>query len=149
MLYLGTDHGGFKLKERLKVRLNKSKIAFHDIGAHRFNPRDDYPDFATRVSRLVANSPANRGLLLCRNGVGVCIVANKTPRIRAVIVSESWTAKHSRRDDDANVLCLGADRLSEAEAWRILKVWLETPFRNTARDRRRIQKIHRLEYARR
>jgi len=141
MLYLGADHGGFQLKERLKRRLVRRRLPFIDVGANRYDRDDDYPDIARSVAALVARNPRHRGLLLCRSGVGVCIVANKQPGIRAVSSEGTWTAARSRRDDDTNILCLGADHLTEARALAILSTWLRGKFRNSPRDRRRLKKI--------
>lgn len=145
MLYLGADHGGFRLKERLKRQLARRRIPFSDVGALRYELNDDYPDIARSVAALVARHPRHRGLLVCRSGVGVCIVANKQSGIRAVASESTWNAIRSRRDDDANILCLGADRLTDAQAMAILTAWLRTAFRNAARDRRRLKKISNFE----
>lgn len=145
MIYLGSDHGGYKLKETLKRILRKSRIPFRDVGPRRFNSRDDYPPIAARVARAVARDPKHRGILLCRSGVGVCIAANKVKGVRAVLAGDTWIAKRARRDDDANVICLPSERLKPAAAWAVVRAFLRQPFRNAARDRRRLQQIKRLE----
>lgn len=148
MLYLDADHGGFKLKEGLRLRLSRAGIAYRDLGPTRPSRTDDYPIPAQRVARSVSRGPRHRGLLICRSGVGMAIVANKVRGVRAVLAADAWTARRARRDEDANVLALGADRLTAAAAWRIVRAWLTAPFRNAARDRRRLREIQRIERAR-
>lgn len=145
MLFLGTDHGGFRLKEQLKRALQSHGLRFVDLGAHQLDSRDDYPLIAERVTRAVAKHKANRGILLCRSGVGVNIVANKKRNIRAVQAADVWTAKRARRDEDANILSLSADKLSTKDAWKIIRAWLSAPFRNSVRDRRRLRQIQSIE----
>ncbi|MBI4093052.1 MAG: RpiB/LacA/LacB family sugar-phosphate isomerase [Candidatus Kerfeldbacteria bacterium] len=147
MLYLGTDHGGYKLKEQLKHMLAKAKIPFIDIGARRLDPSDDYPPIAARVARAVTRDQGNRGILLCRSGVGVAVVANKVMGVRATVAPDPWLARRARRDDNINVLALPADRLTAAASWKIIRTFLATRFRNTTRDRRRIRQIKAIEHA--
>ncbi len=147
MIYIGADHGGFKLKEQLKRRLRTAKLPFKDLGAHRLDATDDYPLFAARVARAVSRSDKHRGILLCRSGVGVSVAANKIRGVRATVASDSWMAARARRDDNINVLALPADRLTIGAAWKIVRAFLTTKFRNAARDRRRIRQIKALEHA--
>lgn len=147
LIYLGTDHGGYELKEQIKRKLQTAKLPFKDLGAHQHDPTDDYPLIAAQVARAVSRSSQHRGVLLCRSGVGVNIVANKTKNIRAVQAADVWTAERARRDEDANILSLPADRLSTKDAWKIIRVWLSAPFRNSARDRRRLRQIQSIERA--
>ncbi len=143
MIYLGADHGGFRLKERLKQVLARTRRPFVDLGSFKYDAADDYPLIAARVARAVQRHPGSRGLLLCRSGVGVSIVANRYRRIRCVLASEAWGAARARRDEDANVLALPSERLSTNEAISIMNVWFRTTFRNAARDRRRLREIDR------
>lgn len=146
MLYIGADHGGYKLKESLKQYLIKQKIAFVDLGAKTLKPGDDYPDYAKLVSAKVKASPkANSGILICRSGQGVCIVANKFKGVRAALVWNTKEAKMSRTDDMTNVLCLPADYVSKSVAENIVGVWLTTNYSKDKRHIRRIQKISKLE----
>lgn len=147
MIYLGADHGGFRLKESLKVRLTKEHIRFVDCGADMLDPHDDYPQFARAVAKAVAKSPRHRGIVLCRSGVGVDIVANKTRSVRSVVATDVWLAKRSRRDDNTNVIALPADHVTSRQAWAIVSAWLATKYRATKRDTRRLRQIARIEHA--
>ncbi len=148
MIYLGADHRGFALKEKIKQFLMQEKIPFEDLGNAVLDPQDDYPDFAAQVARRVAENPAeNRGILLCGSGVGVDVVANKIKGVRSALI---WTdtenlVRDSRQKDNANVLSLPADYLAEEQAQKIVKLWLETPSATEERHLRRLQKISDLE----
>lgn len=146
MIYLGSDHGGFKLKEALKQSLTRARIRFVDCGATSLDPHDDYPYYARAVARAVANGRSHRGIVLCRSGVGVEIVANKIRGIRATVAEDVWIATRARRDDNANVLALPADRLTRARAWSIVKAWLATDYRAAKRDVRRLKQLSRIDH---
>ncbi|MBU6447350.1 RpiB/LacA/LacB family sugar-phosphate isomerase [Patescibacteria group bacterium] len=146
MIYIGSDHGGFKLKEELKNFLRARKIAFRDMGAKKYVEDDDYPQYAIAVAREVKKSPEkNKGILLCRSGQGVCIAANKFKGVRAALAWNERIARHSRNDDDANVLCLASDFISPETAQDVLSAWLDTPFSFEQRHIRRIKEIKKLE----
>lgn len=146
MIYIGADHGGFKMKEQLKKFLTKKKLEFVDVGAKKLKAGDDYPDYAKIVGKKVSQNPMqNLGLLICRSGQGVCIVANKFPHVRAALVWNTKEAEMSRKDDMANVLCLPSDYISEKDAQKIVDVWLNTPYSSEARHVRRVKKISALE----
>lgn len=149
MIFLGSDHGGFKLKEQLARRLQAAKRPFKDMGAHRLDSSDDYPLIAARVARAVSRGSAHRGILFCRSGVGMSVAANKIRGIRATVATDTWLAGRARRDDDVNVLALPADKLSIAAAWPIVRAFLRTPFRGASRNRRRLRQIKQLEHAQR
>ncbi len=146
MIYIGADHGGYKLKEQLKKFLTKQKQEFVDVGAKKLKAGDDYPDYAKIVGKKVSQNPMqNLGLLICRSGQGVCIVANKFNHVRAALVWNTKEAEMSRKDDMSNVLCLPSDYISEKEAQAIVGVWLKTPYSSEARHVRRVKKISSLE----
>ena len=148
MIYLGADHRGFNLKEKLKALLEEEGYEFEDLGNVIYDPDDDYPDFAAAVARRVAENPdEDRGILLCGWGVGVDIVANKVKGVRSALVWSDNEAlvRQSRQHDDSNVLSLPADHLNEEQAKKIVKLWLETPFSKEERHRRRIEEIANLE----
>ncbi len=147
MIYLGADHGGYRLKESLKKRFAAERIRFVDCGAFTLNNRDDYPKFARAVAQAVAKNPRHRGIVLCRSGVGVGIVANKTRGVRSVVATDVWLAKRSRRDDNTNVIALPAERITGRKAWAIVSAWLDTKYRATARDVRRLKQIARIDHA--
>ena len=144
-IYLGADHGGFKLKEKIKTWLTEWGFAFEDLGAHSLVEGDDYPDYAVPVAQKVATEPGALGILACRSGQGECVVANKVKGIRAVVAWSQESAMVSRNDDHVNILCLAADHVGMAEQQKIVRVFLSTPFAGEERFQRRIDKIKQLE----
>jgi len=149
-IYLGADHRGFALKEKLKKMLVDEAYDVVDLGASALVPDDDYPDFARAVAEAVikdqggarAGDEGSRGILVCGSGFGVDIAANKIPGIRAALPMSPDHIYVGRHDDDVNVLALAADFIDEATAQKIMKTFLSTPFaRDEERYRRRLQKI--------
>lgn len=146
MIYIGADHGGYKLKEQLKKFLAKKKLEFLDVGAKSLKAEDDYPDYAKLVAKKVSQNPMrNVGILICRSGQGVCIVANKFEHVRAALVWNTKEAEMSRTDDMSNILCLPSDYISVKEAEKIVEVWLTTPYSTDERHIRRVKKISAIE----
>ena len=140
-IFLGSDHGGFTLKEHIKSFLEKRGYAVLDIGAYSYKKTDDYPDFAIPLAEHVAAVKDSFGILLCKSGQGACVAANK---VRGARATQSWneaSACASRRDDDSNILCLGSDFLTKKTAETIIQAWLATPFSGLSRHSRRIKKI--------
>lgn len=144
IICIGADHGGWHLKEQLKRAAFAKRITWHDLGSTALDPGDDYPIVAVKLARRVARTKG-RGVLICRTGVGVCIVANKIRGIRAVTAPTSTIAQRARIDEDANVLCLAGEFLTLEQAKKIIVAWTTTPFSNAARHRRRLQHIKALE----
>ena len=144
-IFLGADHAGFQLKERIKTHLAQHGHEFEDMGNVKYDARDDYPDYAKAVAEKVSKTKDSRGLLICGSGVGVCIVANKIKGIRAVNAFTVKVAKSSREDDDTNVLCFGADWADPRKIEKVLDVWMETAFNKAPRFKRREEKIRRIE----
>lgn len=142
MLYLGADHNGFKLKEHLKEFLEDRHIDYLDLGNDKFKKTDDYPDFAKKVAKKVAADKKSYGILICGSGQGMCIVANKYKNVRAILGWSTAAARRARHDDDANILCLPAWRLTNEQSLRVLKAFLSTDFANLTRYKRRIKKIN-------
>jgi ribose 5-phosphate isomerase B len=139
LIAVGADHRGFRLKEALKDYLVSSGHRALDLGTD--DPGSvDYPDYARAVARAVASNEAKRGVLICGTGIGMSMVANRTPGIRAALCCSVRMARMSRQHNDANVLCLGAELLRSAQAKRILGVWLKTGFEG-GRHARRIRKL--------
>jgi len=138
---LGADHRGFALKEELKRWLTARGHEVIDFGPASAD-RVDYPDYAFGVARAVAARKAERGILICLTGIGMSIAANKVRGVRAALADSVRLARLSREHNDANVLCLGADFVSAAEARRIVGVWLRTGFAG-GRHSRRLAKIAR------
>jgi ribose 5-phosphate isomerase B len=140
---IGSDHRGFDAKGRILSILHQLGHETFDAGPH---GRDsvDYPDFAFEVARAVGEGRADRGILICGTGIGMCIAANKVRNVRAAPCHDCITAEMSRRHNDANVLCLSADLLGEGLIERMVRIWLETEF-ESGRHARRVEKITRFE----
>lgn len=143
--YLGTDHAGFDLKEKVKTFLQKEGYAVIDCGALTFDKNDDYPDFCSKAAEGVAGNKGAMGFVFGKSGAGECIVANKVKGIRAVLAINEQNVQLSREHNDANVLSLGSDFVSVEKACALAKLFLETPFSNEERHKRRIEKIKKLE----
>lgn len=141
MIFLASDHGGLDIKKELARFLEETGIPHEDLGPFTFDPDDDYPDFTDKLVKKMLETPDSRGVLICRNGVGVTIAANRNKGIRAGL---SWNETHAastRRDDDTNILTLPADYIKIHEALTIFKTWMDTPFSNAERHKRRLAKI--------
>ncbi|PIN81979.1 ribose-5-phosphate isomerase [Candidatus Woesearchaeota archaeon CG10_big_fil_rev_8_21_14_0_10_30_7] len=136
---IGADHAGFKLKEHLKKFLTNKKYLVLDKGAKTYNPTDDYPDYAKKVTKEIKQN--TQGILICGSAEGICIVANKKKGIRAVPVWTVTNAKLSRQHNDANILCLSGWQLNKKKAEKIVLTWLTTKFSNEPKHIRRIKKI--------
>lgn len=145
MIYLGTDHGGYELKEEIKSWLVQNNYEVEDLGAYSLNPEDDYPDFIIPVAQKVALDSQNLGIVIGRSGNGEAIAANKVTGIRAALCLNQEMAKKAKEHNNANILSLGADYMSIDEAKQIVRVFIETPFSNEERHLRRIEKINKLE----
>lgn len=140
---IASDHRGVLLKSRLTQLLESLGCDVHDFGP--FETQSvDYPDFAAQVAREVSKGHINRGILICGTGIGMCIAANKFAGVRAAPCHDSVTAEYSRMHNDANVICLSADQLSDQLADQVIRIWLKTPFEQ-GRHARRLQKITELE----
>ncbi len=123
-LAIASDHGGFMLKASLVTALQKDGHEVEDLGT-RSTESVDYPDYAHAVAKLVAEGSVDRGILVCGSGIGMCITANKHKGVRAVVCSETYSAKMSRQHNDANVLCLGERVVGPGLAWDIVSIWLK------------------------
>ncbi len=140
-IVIAADHGGFLLKDELVRVLEQRGHAVSDLGTRDANSVD-YPDYAHKAARGLANSEWDRALLVCGTGVGMSIAANRHAGVRAVVCSDVYTAKLSREHNDSNVLCLGARVVGPGLAAEILNAWLDTPYDpSQARHARRIEKI--------
>jgi ribose 5-phosphate isomerase B len=145
MIYLGSDHGGFSLKQEI-IKILKHR--YEDLGNTVFDKDDDYPEYAFRVAEKVGKEDRQgkwderpKGILLCRSAGGVIIAANKVRNVRAVAVFDERSAKHSREHNDANVIAISGDWTSVEEAKKIVKAWLSTEFSGDERHRRRLKQI--------
>ena len=142
-LVLASDHAGLKLKAAVLARLEKRGLPVVDFGTYD-ETSVDYPDFARMVAGSVTRGESDRGILVCGSGVGMSIVANKFPGVRAALVDSVATARQSRAHVDANVLVFGQNNLREDVALEALEVWLDTPFEG-GRHARRLAKIAAIE----
>ena len=145
-IFIGSDHGGFNLRQDLMKYLKDSGRNVVDQGDEVLNPEDDFPQFAAKVANAVLSSddPDVRGILICRNGQGVCIAANRFKGIRAALGYSRVAAQSTRNDDDSNVLCLPADVINKDEAFEIVDLWLNTPFAAAPRFIRRNKELDNL-----
>ena len=140
---IGSDHGGFGLKEYLKKHLDKEGVEYKDFGT--FSEKScDYPDFGAKVGEAVSQHGFNRGVLICTTGIGMSITANKFKNVRAALCYNVDTAKLCRLHNDANVLVLGAKYVKKGLAKKILKAFLETDF-EAGRHEKRVNKIKSIE----
>jgi len=142
-IVIGSDHRGFSVRSKIIDMLRQQQHEVEDLGT--FSAESvDYPDIAALVAGKVSRGEAERGVLICGTGLGMCIAANKFPGVRAVPCPDDLTAELSRRHNDANVLCLSANLLGEQIMDRIIETWLTTPFEG-GRHARRVEKIRTVE----
>ncbi len=139
---VGSDHRGFKLKEKLRKYLEEQKYEVKDQGGFT-DASSDYPDFALPVAESVAAGDFQRGILVCGSGIGMCMTANKVPGIRAALVFDEEAAAMTARHNNPNILCLSG-QVEEEKAIRIIRAWMETPFEG-GRHLKRINKIKDIE----
>ncbi len=143
-LAIGCDHGGFELKEEiLKFLKTVANLQVQDLGPA---GRDsvDYPDYGARISESVSSGAADRGILICGTGIGMSIVANRYPGVRAALCHDHFTAQMSREHNDANVLVMGERVIGKGVALEIVKTWLDTEFAG-GRHQKRLDKITAIE----
>jgi ribose 5-phosphate isomerase B len=144
-LGIGTDHGGFTLKQELLAKLQAAGHEVTDFGAHELQNEDDYPDFAIPLARAVATGAVERGVLVCGSGVGASICANKVAGVRAALISDHFSARQGVEDDDMNILCLGGRAIGPSLACDILEAFLTAQFSGAERHCRRLAKVAALE----
>jgi ribose 5-phosphate isomerase B len=145
IIYLGSDHAGYHLKEKVEAHLLKHGYTVEDVGNKVLDPADDYPQFAFAAATKILGSTDDdpRAVLLCGGGQGMAIAANRIRGIRAVVVWDEEQARLARNDNDANVLALPARVLEDDEkkAFDIIETWLTTPFSKAERHSRRLREI--------
>jgi ribose 5-phosphate isomerase B len=140
---IASDHRGFQMKSRLQQTIEGLGFGVDDMGPES-GDSVDYPDYAARVAASVASGEHDRGILICGTGIGMCIAANKFPRVRAAPCHDTVTAEYSRLHNDANVLCLSSNQLSDQLAEQVVQIWLSTEFEE-GRHARRLEKIAGIE----
>jgi ribose 5-phosphate isomerase B len=146
IIAIGSDHGGFHLKQAVVRLLKDLGHTVLDAGAFTEAP-SDYPDFSKAVAELIMSKKAGRGIIICGSGVGACIAANKFPGIRASVCHDTFSARQGVEDDDMNVLCLGARVIGPELAFEVVRTFLSAKFSNAPRHRRRLNKIKAIEKA--
>ena len=139
-IYIGADHAGFALKQKLVAELQRLGYEPVDVGPKALDPLDDFPDFAKPVAEAVSKGKAPRGVLTCGSGLGMSYTANRFPHVRAAVAWNSEVAELARKHNDANILVLPARFVSEEEGMDILHTWLDTDFEG-GRHARRVEKI--------
>lgn len=156
-VWLGGDHGGYQLKEQIKTWLAAWGYDYQDLGPVKLDPEDDYPQFAAAVAEKIAAASVGfqadddalqtkqLGILVCRSGGGVTIVANKLPGVRAVAAASPKEASHAREHNNANVISLSGDWMDETTTQETVKTFLTTPFSPEPRHHRRVMMISDLE----
>jgi ribose 5-phosphate isomerase B len=142
---LGCDHGGLELKNYVEATLKALDMEVIDMGTMS-EDSVDYPDYAAKVAMAVSGGAADLGVAICGTGIGMSIVANKYPGVRAALCHDSYTARMSRLHNDANILVLGGRVIGREVALELLKLWLATPFEG-GRHQRRLDKIKDIEKA--
>jgi ribose 5-phosphate isomerase B len=144
-IYLGADHQGFAMKENVFAYLVKRGYDVEDVGDKELDPDDDFPQFAQLAAlKVLGETDADpRAILLCGGGQGMCIAANRFSGIRASVIWDEYEAKMTRNDNDSNILCLPSRILqNDQKEWqKIIDTWLDTPFANAARYKRRNAQI--------
>ena len=151
-IFVGSDHGGYYLKEKIEAYLAKRGYEYEDVGNAELDPNDDFPQFAAQAAVRVLGEEEKddpRAILVCTGGQGMAMAANRFKGIRAVVVSIPEEAKESRNDNDANILCLPARLLDapgdDLELWKdVVDTWLSTPFAKAARYVRRNRQLDEL-----
>lgn len=142
-IYIGTDHAGFELKEKIKTWLSDWGYEYQDFGADSFDSKDDYPDFIRPVAEAVSKDPGSFGITLGGSGQGEAMTANRFAGVRAAVFygDDLDVIRLTREHNNANILSLGARFIEEVDAKSAIKLWLETPFSEDERHVRRIGKI--------
>ncbi len=140
MIAIGSDHGGFALKEAIKKHLEERGLEYKDFGTYS-SASCDYPVYGRAVAKAVAAGECQLGILICGTGIGISITANKVPGVRAALCGDCFSAKATREHNDANILALGARVTGPGLALLIVDTFLDTPFSGDERHVRRISMI--------
>jgi ribose 5-phosphate isomerase B len=140
MIAVGSDHGGFALKQAVIKHLEARGETYHDFGTYT-EESCDYPDYGKAVAHAVADGKYEFGIIICGTGIGISIAANKVPGIRAALCGDCFSAEATRSHNNANILAMGARVVGEGLALKIVDTFLDTPFSNDERHIRRINKI--------
>lgn len=142
---VGCDHAGFELKREMDQWLRQWGHDVQDVGAHTFDPADDYPDYSKKVADAVANGTADRGIIACGSGVGASIAASKVGGVRAATCHDTYSARQGVEHDDMNVLCVGSRVVGVELARELVSAFLEARFSEEERHVRRLKKVIAIE----
>ena len=140
MIALGSDHGGYALKQEIIRHIQARGLEYRDYGCYS-EASCDYPEFGHAVGHAVADGAADRGIVICGTGIGISLAANKIPGVRAAVCTDCFTAEATRQHNDANILALGGRVVGPGLALKIVDTFLDTPFSNGERHIRRISQI--------
>jgi ribose 5-phosphate isomerase B len=140
MIAIGSDHGGYRLKQSVIRYLEEKKVSYEDLGCYSYDSCD-YPEFGRAVANAVAEGRCGKGIVICTTGIGISMTANKVPGIRCAVCGDPLSAKLTRLHNDANVLALGGGIIGENLALEIVDVFLNTPFSREERHQRRVRAI--------
>lgn len=140
MIAIGCDHGGYELKLEIIKYLEKQGFAYKDFGCNS-TESVDYPVYGKAVANAVAAGECEKGILVCGTGIGMSIVANKVPGVRCALCADCFSAQVTREHNDTNVMALGARTVGAGLALKMVDIWLNTPFSNDERHKRRISMI--------
>ena len=140
MIAIGSDHGGYALKQEIMAHLEKRGLEYKDFGCYS-EKSCDYPEYGKAVAHAVADGECECGILICGTGIGISITANKVPGIRAALCTDCFMAEATRQHNDANILALGGRVVGPGLALKIVDTFLDTPFSNEERHIRRIRGI--------
>lgn len=135
MIAVGSDHGGFELKQAVMRHLDERGIEYKDFGTYT-TESCDYPVYGEAAARAVASGECERGIVICSTGIGISIAANKVKGIRAALCGDCYSAEYTRRHNDANILALGAKVMGEGLALKIVDIFLDTAFEGGRHARR-------------
>lgn len=145
LIGIAADHGGFELKQQLKVSLRLAGFDLIDFGAQNLLAGDDYPDYVIPLSEAVANGEVDRGIAICASGVGASVAANKVTGVRAALITDAFSAHQGVEDDDMNVLCLGGQITGYSLALELALTFLKARFKGEERFKRRLEKVEAIE----
>lgn len=143
MFIIASDHGGLELKESIKAYLENRGIEVRDLGTNN-GDSVDYPDFGERVGKAISTGEADKGILICGTGIGMSIVANKFPGVRAALIWDDFTARMSKEHNNANIIVMGGRMLTAENAKEMVGVWLDAEFEG-GRHQKRLDKIAQIE----
>ena len=143
MIAIGADHGGYRLKEEIKKYFDENNIEYKDYGTYS-EERTDYPIYAKKVAEAMVNGTADKGILICRSGYGMTVVANKFKGVRAASVTSVQYARAAKADDDINLITLSGDNTKIEDAINMINAWIQTEFKG-GRYKERLDMLEKIE----